>query len=42
MIVSNDKNEFVYLSTRELSMGKANFWNAGNIPDITPQKKKLF
>ena len=39
---SYDKNNYIYLSTRRIGMGKAIFWNAGHMPDINEEEKKLF
>ena len=38
---SYDKNNYLYLSTRKMGMGKAIFWNAGHTPDINEEEKKL-
>ena len=39
---SNDSYNDLYLSVRELGMGKAVFWNSGHSPDLTEDEKKLF
>ena len=39
---SYDNNNDLYLSTRNIGMGKAIFWNAGHTPNINEEEKKLF
>jgi hypothetical protein len=42
ILVSNDNYNNLYLTTRNIGMGKAVFWNAGHTPDINENEKKLF
>ena len=42
ILISKDKYNNLYLSTRSIGMGKAIFWNAGHTPDINENEKKLF
>jgi hypothetical protein len=40
-MLSYDNNNYLYLTTRSLGLGKAVYWNAGHSTDITEDEKKL-
>ena len=41
VMLSYDSNNYLYLTTRSLGLGKAVYWNAGHSTDITEDEKKL-
>ena len=41
VMLSYDNNNYLYLTTRSLGLGKAVYWNAGHSTDITEDEKKL-